>query len=227
MLNYFGAEITSENTTASIKPEPVLEAREITVPGDISSAAYFIAAGLLTPDSEILLKNVGINPTRAGILKICRAMGADLTLLNEKHDGEPTADLLIRTSSLKGTVIEGADIPTLIDEIPMLAVMAAFAEGTTVIRNAQELKVKESDRIAVMVDNLKRMGADIEGTDDGMIIHGGKPLHGAVIDSHLDHRIAMSFAVAGTICEGNMDIRGGECVNISYPDFYKDLYSFA
>ena len=197
MLNYFGAEITSENTTASIKPEPVLEAREITVPGDISSAAYFIAAGLLTPDSEILLKNVGINPTRAGILKICRAMGADLTLLNEKHDGEPTADLLIRTSSLKGTVIEGADIPTLIDEIPMLAVMAAFAEGTTVIRDAQELKVKESDRIAVMVDNLKRMGADIEGTDDGMIIHGGKPLHGAVIDSHLDHRIAMSLQ-AGT-----------------------------
>ena len=118
--------------------------------------------------------------------------------------GSLRADLLIRTSSLKGTVIEGADIPTLIDEIPMLAVMAAFAEGTTVIRNAQELKVKESDRIAVMVDNLKRMGADIEGTDDGMIIHGGKPLHGAVIDSHLDHRIAMSFAVAGTICEGNM-----------------------
>lgn len=225
MLNYFGAEITSENTTASIKPEPVLEAREITVPGDISSAAYFIAAGLLTPDSEILLKNVGINPTRAGILKICHAMGADLTLLNEKHDGEPTANLLIRTSSLKGTVIEGADIPTLIDEIPMLAVMAAFAEGTTVIRDAQELKVKESDRIAVMVDNLKRMDADIEGTDDGMIIHGGKSLHGAVIDSHLDHRIAMSFAVAGTICEGTMDIRGGECVNISYPDFYKDLYS--
>ena len=125
-------------------------------------------------------------------------MGADITLLNKNLEGEPTADLLIRTSSLKGTVIEGADIPTLIDEIPMLAVMAAFARGTTIIRDAQELKVKESDRIAVMVDNLKRMGADIEGTDDGMIIHGGKPLHGAVIDSHLDHRVAMSFAVAGT-----------------------------
>ena len=225
MLNYFGAEITSEGTTASIRPEPVLEGRDIQVPGDISSAAYFIAAGLLTPGSEILLKNVGINPTRAGIIKVCMDMGADITLLNESTEGEPTADLLIRTSSLKGTTIEGSIIPTLIDEIPMIAVMAAFAEGTTIIRDAQELKVKESDRIAVMVDNLRRMGADIEGTDDGMIIHGGRPLHGAVIDSHLDHRIAMSFAVAGTICDGTVDILNGECVNISYPEFYHDLYS--
>ena len=225
MLNYFGAEITSEGTTASIRPEPVLEGRDIQVPGDISSAAYFIAAGLLTPGSEILLKNVGINPTRAGIIKVCMDMGADITLLNESTEGEPTADLLIRTSSLKGTIIEGSIIPTLIDEIPMIAVMAAFAEGTTIIRDAQELKVKESDRIAVMVDNLRRMGADIEGTDDGMIIHGGHPLHGAVIDSHLDHRIAMSFAVAGTICDGTVEILNGECVNISYPEFYQDLYS--
>ena len=225
MLNYFGAKVTSEGTTASIVPEPVLNGREIQVPGDISSAAYFIAAGLLTPGSEILLKNVGINPTRAGILKVCMDMGADITLLNESTEGEPTADLLIRTSNLKGTTIEGGIIPTLIDEIPMIAVMAAFADGTTVIRDAQELKVKESDRITVMVDNLKRMGADIEGTEDGMIIHGGKPMHGAAIDSHLDHRVAMSFAVAGTICDGNMDILNGDCVNISYPEFYNDLYS--
>ena len=224
MLNYFGAKVSSTGTSAAIYPEPVLEARDIVVPGDISSAAYFIAAGLLTPDSEILLKNVGINPTRAGSLKVCRSMGADITLLNENPEGEPTADLLIRTSSLKGTVIQGADIPTLIDEIPMIAVMAAFAQGTTIIRDAQELKVKESDRIAVMVDNLKRMGADIEGTDDGMIIHGGRPLHGAAIDSHLDHRVAMSFAVAGTICEGEMEIQDAQCVDISYPEFYKDLY---
>lgn len=224
MLNYFGAKVSSTGTSAAIYPEPVLEARDIVVPGDISSAAYFIAAGLLTPDSEILLKNVGINPTRAGILKVCRSMGADITLLNENPEGEPTADLLIRTSSLKGTIIQGADIPTLIDEIPMIAVMAAFAQGTTIIRDAQELKVKESDRIAVMVDNLKRMGADIEGTDDGMIIHGGRPLHGAAIDSHLDHRVAMSFAVAGTICEGEMEIQDAQCVDISYPEFYKDLY---
>lgn len=225
MLNYFGAKVTSEGTTASIVPEPALNGREIQVPGDISSAAYFIAAGLLTPGSEILLKNVGINPTRAGILKVCMDMGADITLLNESTEGEPTADLLIRTSNLKGTTIEGGIIPTLIDEIPMIAVMAAFADGTTVIRDAQELKVKESDRITVMVDNLKRMGADIEGTEDGMIIHGGKPMHGAAIDSHLDHRVAMSFAVAGTICDGTMDILNGDCVNISYPEFYNDLYS--
>ena len=225
MLNYFGAKVTSEGTTASIVPEPALNGREIQVPGDISSAAYFIAAGLLTPGSEILLKNVGINPTRAGILKVCMDMGADITLLNESTEGEPTADLLIRTSSLKGTTLEGGIIPTLIDEIPMIAVMAAFADGTTVIRDAQELKVKESDRITVMVDNLKRMGADIEGTEDGMIIHGGKPLHGATIDSHLDHRVAMSFAVAGTICDGTVDILNGDCVKISYPEFYNDLYS--
>lgn len=225
MLNYFGAEVTSEGTTASIHPDPVLKARDIQVPGDISSAAYFIAAGLLTPNSEILLRNVGTNPTRDGLLRVCMDMGADITLLNERNDGEPTADLLIRTSSLHSTTVGGSIIPTLIDEIPMIAVMAAFADGTTIIKDAAELKVKESNRIEVMADNLKRMGADIEATDDGMIIHGGKPLHGAVIDSHLDHRVAMSFAVAGTICEGDMDIQGAECVNISYPGFYRDLYS--
>lgn len=224
MLNYFGAQVDSEGTTASILPEPILEGRDVKVPGDISSAAYFIAAGLLTPGSEILLENVGINPTRDGFLRVCRDMGAEITLLNETTEGEPTADLLIRTGSLHGTTVGGAIIPTLIDEIPMIAVMAAFAKGTTVIKDAQELKVKESNRIEVVVDNLKRMGADIEATDDGMIIHGGKPLHGAEIDSHLDHRIAMSFAVAGTVCDGPLTIKGGDCVNISYPEFYKDLY---
>ena len=225
MLNYLGARVTSQGTTASIEPEPVLRAREIQVPGDISSAAYFIAAGLLTPDSQILLRNVGINPTRDGILKVCRAMGADITLLHVNEEGEPVADLLIRSSQLHGTTVEGSIIPTLIDEIPMIAVMAAFAESTTVIRDAAELKVKESDRIAVVTEGLRRMGADIQPTEDGMIIHGGKPLQGAKINSYLDHRIAMSFAVAGTICDGTMDIVGGDCVNISYPKFYKDLYS--
>ena len=225
MLNYLGARVTSQGTTASIEPEPLLKAREIQVPGDISSATYFIAAGLLTPDSQILLRNVGINPTRDGILKVCRAMGADITLLNVNDEGEPVADLLIRSSQLHGTTVEGSIIPTLIDEIPMIAVMAAFAEGTTVIRDAAELKVKESDRIAVVTEGLRRMGADIQPTEDGMIIHGGKPLQGAKINSYLDHRIAMSFAVAGTICDGTMDIVNGDCVNISYPGFYKDLYS--
>lgn len=224
MLNYFGARVTSEETTASIAPEPSLFAREITVPGDISSAAYFIAAGLLVPGSEILLKNVGINPTRDGLLRVCKDMGADITLLNVNMEGEPTADLLVRTSSLHGTTVGGEIIPTLIDEIPMIAVMAAFAEGTTVIKDAKELKVKESDRILVMAENLSRMGADIIPTEDGMIIHGGKPLHGAEIDSYLDHRVAMSFAVAGLLCDGPLSIKGGDCVKISYPEFYKDLY---
>ena len=224
MLNYFGAQVTSEGTTASIVPEPSLHAREITVPVDISSAAYFIAAGLLVPGSEILLKNVGINPTRDGLLRVCKDMGADITMLNVNMDGEPTADLLVRTSSLHGTTVGGEIIPTLIYEIPMVAVMAAFAEGTTIIKDAKELKVKESDRILVMAENLSRMGADITPTDDGMIIHGGKPLHGAVIDSYLDHRVAMSFAIAGLLCDGPLSIKGGDCVKISYPEFYEDLY---
>lgn len=225
MLNYFGAEVTSAGTTASIRPEPILTGREISVPGDISSAAYFIAAGLLTPGSEILLKNVGVNPTRDGMIRVCQAMGGNITLLNKKLEGEPTADLLIRTSSLHGTTIEGDIIPSLIDELPVIAVMAAFAQGTTVIKDAQELKVKESDRIAVVTEGLKAMGADVEATEDGMIIHGGRPLHGCRIDSCLDHRIAMSFAVAGTICDGTLTITNGDCVKISYPEFYSDLYS--
>ncbi len=225
MLRYFGADITSTGTTASISPAPVLKARDIPVPGDISSAAYFIAAGLLTPNSEILIRNVGVNHTRDGILRVCRDMGARITLVNVRQEGEPTADLLVQSSHLHGTTIGGSIIPALIDEIPMLAVMAAFAEGTTIIKDAQELKVKESNRIDVMVNNLKRMGADIEAADDGMIIHGGAPLHGALIDSCMDHRVAMSFAVAGTICNGTMEIKGAECVNISYPSFYEDLYS--
>mgnify|MGYP000261317525 FL=1 len=149
------------------------------MPGDISSAAYFIAAALIVPGSEVLLKNVGINPTRDGMLRVCRAMGADITLLNEQNSGgEPVADLLVRyTPSLSGTVIEGELIPTLIDEIPIIAVLAATANGTTVIRNAEELKVKESNRLDIMVNELTAMGVSLEGTDDGMIIEGGKPFH--------------------------------------------------
>ena len=224
MLNYFGAKVTSEGTTASIVPEPTLNGREIQVPGDISSAAYFIVAALLVPGSEVLIKDVGINLTRDGILRVCKAMGADITLLNERTAaGEPVADLLVRHSELHGTVIEGELIPTLIDEIPILAVLAAYANGTTVIRNAEELKVKESNRLDIMVNSLGAMGCDIEGTDDGMIIRGRKPLHHASIDSHLDHRIAMSFAVAGLASEGGVEVLRADCVDISYPEFYADL----
>ena len=225
MLRGFGANVICEGKTATIAPNPELIGQKIEVPGDISSAAYFIAAGLLVPGSEILVKNVGINPTRDGLLRVCQAMGADMTLLNKRENGgEPVADVLVRYSSLKATTIEGEMIPTLIDELPMIAVMACFAEGTTVIRDAAELKVKESDRIAVMVENLSRMGAHITGTEDGMIIEGGYPLHGAEIDSHLDHRIAMSFAVAALAAEGETEIKDADCVKISYPKFYEDLF---
>lgn len=224
MLRSFGADVISEGTTAAITGNPVLEGQKVIVPGDISSAAYFIAAGLLIPGSEILIKNVGINPTRDGILKVCADMGADIQLLNKREYGkEPVADILVKHSELKATVIEGALIPTLIDELPMLAVMAAFAQGTTVIRDAQELKVKESNRLDIIVQHLSAMGADIIPTEDGMEIHGGKPLKGAVLDSYMDHRIAMSFAVAGMAADGETEILNASCVDISYPEFYRDM----
>ena len=230
MLKEFGADIrtlhslSGTEATAYIKPYPKLYGQKIVVPGDISSAAYFIAAGLIVPDSEILIEHVGINPTRDGILRVVKEMGGDITILNEKTSGgEPTCDLLVRSSSLKGVTIGGEIIPTLIDEIPMIAVMACFAEGITTIKDAQELKVKESNRIDTVVTNLKAMGAHIEATDDGMIIEGGYPLHGAVIDSHLDHRIAMSFAIGALGADGETRIEGAECVKISYPEFYQTL----
>ncbi len=224
MLKYFGANVKTEGTTACIAPAEELYGNKIVVSGDISSAAYFIAAGLMIPGSEILIKHVGINPTRDGIIHVCRDMGADITLLKVNTDsGEPTADILVKSGSLQGITIGGAIIPTLIDELPMIAAMACFAEGETIIKDAAELKVKESNRIEVMVRNLSAMGADVEESEDGMIIRGGKPLHGAVIDSKLDHRIAMTFAVAGLCAEGETEILGAECVNISYPGFYQDL----
>ena len=223
MLQTFGADVTVKDTTVRICPEPVLHGQDIRVPGDISSAAYFIAAALLTPGSELLLRDVGINPTRDGFLRVCREMGADITYLNVRPDGEPTADLLVKSSSLHGVRIGGEIIPSLIDELPVLSVLAAYADGTTVIKDAAELRVKESDRIAVMTENLTRMGADVTPAEDGMVIHGGKPLHGTFIDPHKDHRIAMSFAVAGLVCDGGLEISDADCVTISYPDFYRDL----
>lgn len=224
MLNYFGASVTTSDTTASVLPEPRLVGQKVEVPGDISSAAYFIAAGLIVPNSEILIKNVGINPTRDGILRVAKEMGGNITLLNVNYEkGEPVADILVKSSSLHGITIKGEIIPTLIDEIPIIAIMAAFAKGTTTIMDAAELKVKESNRIDVMVENLSAMGCDITGTEDGMLLHGGKELTGASIDSRLDHRIAMSFAVAALCAEGVTNIKGSECVNISYPAFYQDL----
>ena len=224
MLNGFGANVTSVETTATIQPNPTLMGQKIEVPGDISSAAYFIVAGLIHPHAEILIKNVGINPTRDGILKVAKAMGGKITYLNERIvSGEPVADILVESSNLVATEVSGELIPTLIDEIPVIAVMAAYAKGTTVIKDAQELKVKESDRITVVTDNLKAMGADITATEDGMIIHGGKPLHGTQIQTHADHRIAMAFAIAGIMADGETTFDNPSCVAISYPTFYEDL----
>lgn len=224
MLRHFGARVESNGTTATLFPGNKLYGQKITVPGDISSAAYFLAGGLIVPGSELLIRNVGINPTRDGILRVCREMGGEITVLNQRDDsGEPTADLLVKHSDLHGVTIGGSIIPTLIDELPILAVLACYADGTTIIRDAQELKVKESNRIDVMVKNLSAMGAHIQATEDGMVIEGGHPLHGALINSKLDHRIAMSFAIAGLAAQSETEILGAECVNISYPGFYKDL----
>lgn len=224
MLNYFGGSVAAQDTTVTIEPLTELYGRQVFIPGDISSAAYFIAAGLITPNSEILIKNVGINKTRNGILEVVSRMGGDITYLNLVEDrGEPTADILVRSSDLHSTTIEGSMIPTLIDELPVIAVMAAYADGTTIIRDAAELKVKESNRINVMVDNLSNMGAHITATDDGMVIQGGGPLTGTVVDSHFDHRIAMSFAVAGLNAAGVTQILDCDCIQISYPSFYEDL----
>lgn len=231
MLCELGASISAEikpNGTAAsrIEPNPKLHGMQIDIPGDISSAAYFIVAALMLQSSELLLRNVGINPTRDGILEVVRKMGGNIELQEiRRSGGELQADLLIRSSSLHGCEIGGAIIPRLIDELPIIAILAAFANGTTVIKDAAELRVKESDRLQIMTDGLRLLGADVEPTPDGMIIHGGKPLHGGRIDSHLDHRIAMSFAVASLIVDGEMEILDAECVNISYPEFYNDLNS--
>ena len=224
MFEEFGVDISTEGKTVYVKPAEELYAKKIVVPGDISSATYFLVAAAITPNSCVTVKNVGINPTRDGILRVLSNMGADVTVeLSSGDIGEPTADVTVRTSDLKGCVVGGEVIPTLIDEIPAIAILACFAKGETVIKDAAELKVKESNRIDVMVENLKKMGADIEATEDGMIIRGGRTLHGAVIDSHLDHRIAMSFAVAAMNADGETEITGADCVDISYPGFYEDM----
>lgn len=228
MFKYFGININVEDTTVTVTPATKLEGSKVDVPGDISSAAYFIAAGLITPNSEILIKNVGINPTRDGIIRVAKEMGGDITLLNKRSiAGEEVADILVKSSELHGIEIGGSIIPTLIDELPIIAVMACFANGTTTIKNAEELKVKESNRIDVMVNHLSNMNADITATDDGMIINGGNALSGTVIDSKLDHRIAMSFVIAGINSNDTTKILGSDVVNVSYPSFYEDLKKLA
>ncbi len=237
MLRAFGAELTDSvhpdgSATALLRGSArnPLRGRSVNVPGDISSAAYWIVAALLVSDSELLIRNVGINPTRAGILQVLRRLGADITLENRDDTMEPRADLRVRYSRLRPETDENGDfviggeiIPTLIDELPILAVLATRLPCRTVIRDAAELRVKECDRIQVMTDNLKRMGADIEAAADGFSIEGGKPLHGAPADTHSDHRIAMSLSIAALAADSPVTIDDADCVCISYPTFYSEL----
>ncbi|MBE6023763.1 MAG: 3-phosphoshikimate 1-carboxyvinyltransferase [Cellulosilyticum sp.] len=226
MLSAFGATVTREGTAVTIEPCKELYATDIIVPGDISSAAFFMVAGLITPGSELVIQNVGINPTRRGILDVLLAMGGDITCFNEKEVcGEPVCDLRVRYSKLHGTTVEGDIIPTLIDEIPAIAVAALFAEGKTIIKDAAELRVKESDRIEAMYTELSKMGASIVPMPDGMIIEGGKPLHGGALESYQDHRIAMSLTIAACNATSESTLEHAECVSISFPNFFKLLSS--
>lgn len=225
MLSSFGGNLKKQEDIIAIEPVKELYGRSVSIPGDISSASFFITAALIIPDSQVRISNVGINPTRTGILDVLRDMGASIILENcRTYGGEPVADLLVRYTALKGTTIEGSIIPRLIDEIPIIAVAAAFAEGTTVIRDAEELQFKESNRIDAVVQELSRMGADIIATPDGMIIHGGRPLRGSVVDDYMDHRISMAMAVAALGATGETTINGSEYINISYPGFFETLY---
>ncbi len=225
MLRGFGANVTSIGTKATVTGFPNLQGLDINIPGDISSAAFFLVAGLILPNSEIYMENIGVNPTRAGIIQVLQDMGGDITRHNERLEcGEPVCDILVRSSDLIGTTISGDIIPTLIDEIPVIAVAACFAKGSTTISDAKELKVKECDRIAVMTSELGKMGANISAKEDGLIIKGTGSLEGAAVQSHGDHRVAMSLAIAGLVSEGETIIHNSECVNISFPHFFEIIH---
>ncbi|MDO4804073.1 MAG: 3-phosphoshikimate 1-carboxyvinyltransferase [Lachnospiraceae bacterium] len=248
MLSAFGANVKAKVDPLTMQPGAIiypgtdLRGQKIRVPGDISSAAYFIAGGLIVPNSEVHLHSVGINETRDGILRVAKAMGGNVITRNIRMEGrEPVADIIVKTSDLKGTNIGGSLIPALIDELPVIAIMAACAKGDTQIYDAGELRVKESDRLTAIVMNLQKMGVGVEETEDGMVIHGngGKKqtgrrtpgklgyFRGATIDSQGDHRLAMAFSIAGLISDTQMDIRNAECVKISYPSFYRDIARLA
>ena len=230
MLRSFGAKVLTGNfedrPSVTVTETQNLYGTEISVPGDISSAAFFLVGASIVPGSEVVLRNVGINPTRDGVISALRAMGAKIEVLEVRNeDSEPAADLLVRYAPLHGIEIGGALIPRLIDELPVLAAAAAVAEGRTVIRDAAELKVKESNRIRTMAEGLSRLGAKVEETEDGLIIDGGAALHGGAVESYSDHRIAMSFAILSLVTDGEVRISDPDCVNISAPTFYEDLKS--
>ena len=221
MLACFGADVRPFEGGVSLIGRPRLMAQDVSVPGDISSAAFFLVAGLVTPGAELVIRNVGINPTRSGIIDILVAMGGQLELLDvREQSGEPVADILVRHSRLKGIDISGDMVPRAIDEFPVISVAAALAEGTTTIRDAEELRVKETDRIAAMVSELGKLGAQVEARPDGMVIHGVEQLHGNAVSSHGDHRIAMSMAVAALSAKGDVTVEDTACTETSFPGFW-------
>ncbi|MCP1144283.1 3-phosphoshikimate 1-carboxyvinyltransferase [Lysinibacillus endophyticus] len=226
MLRQFGAQITVEDGVVYFEGGQQLKATHVNVPGDISSAAFFLVAGAIVPNSNIVMKNVGVNPTRAGIIEVLENMGASMKVeVEDETAAEPTATITIETSNLKATTIEGDIIPRLIDEIPILALLATQAEGKTIIRDAEELKVKETDRITAVVNELKKLGANIEATDDGMIIHGPTKLHGGKLQSYGDHRIGMMGAIAALITNEPVEIDDTDCIAVSYPTFFDHVNS--
>ena len=227
MLKYFQVKTLREDDTVSTWGGQIPESRDFIVPGDISSAAFWIVAAAAKPGAHLLIRNVGLNPTRSGILKTLVRMGAHINEVVEEHEGEPRGVIEVHGSQLKGTTIDGDEIPNVIDEIPVLSVAAALAEGTTKISDAKELRVKETDRIATTADNLRRMGVPVQEFVDGMEITGGETLTGARCDSMGDHRIAMAFAVAGLFTTGETVVEDVDCVNTSYPGFGDELKQLA
>lgn len=220
MLRAFGVEVKQEGLQVSVEGGQTLRARDIEVPGDISSAAFLIAAVMMLPDSSLIIENVGINPSRTGIIDVVRAMGGRIEIANERIvNEEPVADLYVYHSQLSGITIDGELIPRLIDEIPVIAVIATQAKGKTVIRDAEELKVKETNRIDTVASQLAKFGAEVTPTDDGMIIKGETKLTGASIDSMGDHRIGMAMAIAGLAAKGETTIANAEAIQVSFPGF--------
>lgn len=228
MIKQFGGHIetAADEKTITVSGPQTFQGQEVIVPGDISSAAFFLVAGAIVPNSRIRMTNVGVNPSRTGILTVMEAMGADL-VTSEVNEQNQSATLTIATSSLQGVTIEGAIIPKLIDELPIIALLATQAQGTTVIKDAEELKVKETNRIDATAEELRKMGADITPTEDGLLIKGPTPLHGAEVDSRGDHRIGMMLAVASLIAQGETELLRPEAINVSYPNFFADLASLA
>ncbi|MBC2179412.1 3-phosphoshikimate 1-carboxyvinyltransferase [Listeria booriae] len=226
MIRQFGGAITTDGLTIRVNGGQEFQGQNVVVPGDISSAAFFIVAGLIIPNSKIRLENVGLNPTRTGIIDVVKEMGGKITVEQTSKAGdEPAGTVIVETSDLKGIEIGGDIIPRLIDELPVIALLASQATGKTVIKDAEELKVKETNRIDAVVTELSKMGVALVGTDDGMIIEGNQTLHGATVQSYGDHRMGMMLQIAALLADSDVTLEKAEAINVSYPSFFEDVAS--